>query len=152
MALLMPVSCSMKGGTQAPLFIRLWKRPTMRPSCTSTAAISVARAPWAGDDAGGFEVDDGQQQQVGLDQLVCRHAGGQGAGVEAQQGGAASTHIERGGGAEGGGGRRGAEVRVRSQGQGHGSCLVHAQEGGRGSGDDSEFLHGESLFAGAATE
>jgi hypothetical protein len=24
MALLMPVSCSMKGGTQAPLFIRLW--------------------------------------------------------------------------------------------------------------------------------
>jgi hypothetical protein len=49
MALLMPVSCSMKGGTQAPLFIRLWKRPTICPSSTSTTAISVARAPWAGD-------------------------------------------------------------------------------------------------------
>ena len=49
MALLMPVSCSMNGGTQAPLFMRLWKRPTMAPSCTNTAAISVARAPWLGD-------------------------------------------------------------------------------------------------------
>jgi hypothetical protein len=28
----------------------------------------------------------------------------------------------------------------------------NAQEGGRGSGDDSELFHGESLFAGAATE
>jgi hypothetical protein len=48
-ALLMPVSCSMKGGTQAPLFIRLWKRPTISPPWTSTAATSVARAPIAGD-------------------------------------------------------------------------------------------------------
>ena len=49
MALLMPVSCSMNGGTQAPLFIKLWKRPTTCPSSTNTAAISVARAPCAGD-------------------------------------------------------------------------------------------------------
>ena len=48
MRLLMPVSCWMKGGTWAPLRIRLANRPTMRPSRTSTAAISVARAPNAG--------------------------------------------------------------------------------------------------------
>ena len=48
-AFVMPVSCSMNGGTQAPLRIRLWNRPTISPPRTSTAATSVARAPIAGD-------------------------------------------------------------------------------------------------------
>ena len=45
MALVMPVSCVMKDGTQVSAFIRLWKRSTTRPPSSSTMATSVARAP-----------------------------------------------------------------------------------------------------------
>ena len=48
MALVMPVSSVMKGETQAPVCIRLWKRSTTRPCSSSTMATSVALAPWAG--------------------------------------------------------------------------------------------------------
>ena len=75
MALLMPVSCSMNGGTQAPLRIRLWNRPTISPPWTSTAATSVARAPMRRRHAGGLEIDDGDGfqggQRCGSDEPDC---------------------------------------------------------------------------------
>ncbi len=48
MAGVMPVSWMMKGGSQAPVLMRLWNRSTGRPSSMSTMATSVARAPCEG--------------------------------------------------------------------------------------------------------
>ena len=49
MALVMPVSWVMKGGIGTPVFIRLWKRSTMRPPSVITMATSVARSPRVGE-------------------------------------------------------------------------------------------------------
>ena len=49
MALVMPVSPVMNEGIHAPVFIRLWKRSTTIPPCSSTMATSVARSPIWGE-------------------------------------------------------------------------------------------------------